>query len=504
MKRFRSIGWIVLLVFALGALYLLTRLPYLTTLPIFTDEAIYIRWSQIGTRDAFWRMISLTDGKQPFFTWVVMVLLRVVPDALAAGRLASVFAGVVTATGVGFLAHILLNNRRVTGLAVCMYIISPFALMYDRLALYDSWVAAFAVWSMVLSIHLVRTLRMDVALILGMVLGAGMLNKSSAFLSLYMLPVTLVLFDWKRERRFSRLAVWGGLVIVAAVVSQVMYAVLRLSPYYHMIGLKNTVFLYPFSEWITHPLRFVEGNLKGLFDWTRGYMTTPVFFASLAPLFFPGKTWKQKLVLYSYWILPFVALATFAKVLYPRFIFFMIVPLYVLAAYSIDTVVSRLGRSFLTVAIITIIVFPAMYADYIIVTNPLHAPIPQSDRGQFIDDWPAGWGVAETAQYLEEQSRQGEIVVYTEGTFGLMPYGLEILLVDNPRVAIHGIWPLPKEMPDEIRAAASAKPTFLVLNETQEAPENWPLMLVAQYQKGLRSDRALRLFQVVDVMVLNK
>ena len=68
--------WVIVASFVLGALYFFTRLTNLTLLPIFTDEAIYIRWSQIGALDANWRFISLVDGKQPMFTWIMMVLFR--------------------------------------------------------------------------------------------------------------------------------------------------------------------------------------------------------------------------------------------------------------------------------------------------------------------------------------------------------------------------------------------------------------------------------------------
>src|SRR3989344_7532028 len=97
----RGILWVGLLL----GLYLLTRLTNLTQLPVFTDEAIYIRWSQIGAQDANWRFISLTDGKQPLFTWVIMALLRFVPaDPLFVGRLASVLTGAASLVGMWFLA----------------------------------------------------------------------------------------------------------------------------------------------------------------------------------------------------------------------------------------------------------------------------------------------------------------------------------------------------------------------------------------------------------------
>ncbi|MCX6792160.1 MAG: hypothetical protein NT149_03940 [Candidatus Gottesmanbacteria bacterium] len=91
-------GWasLLLLVAGLAVLFFVTRLTNLTKLPIFTDEAIYIRWSQIGSRDPNWRFISLVDGKQPLFTWIMMVFLRFIRDPLVAGRLVSVLAGFFT------------------------------------------------------------------------------------------------------------------------------------------------------------------------------------------------------------------------------------------------------------------------------------------------------------------------------------------------------------------------------------------------------------------------
>lgn len=47
----------------LVAAYFFSRLVNLTLLPIFTDEAIYIHWTQIAEGDAAWRFISLVDGK---------------------------------------------------------------------------------------------------------------------------------------------------------------------------------------------------------------------------------------------------------------------------------------------------------------------------------------------------------------------------------------------------------------------------------------------------------
>jgi len=478
-------------------LYLVLRTTNILSLPIFTDEAIYVRWSQIGSRDANWRFISLTDGKQPLFTWIAMVLMRLVPNALLAGRLVSVFSGVAGMTGIGVLAHELFRSKRIALVASFLYVISPFALVYDRMALYDSLVAAFSLWSLYFAVRLVRTLRLDMALVLGMVLGAGMLNKTSGFLSLYLVPVTLLLFDWTAKERKSRLLRWGGLVVLSALLSQMMYSVLRLSPFFHIIGQKDTVFIYTVSEWLTHPVQFLRGNLNGVFDWLIHYLTWPVFVASLLPVVAFWSKIREKAVLYLWWIGPFVALALFGKVLYPRFILFMSMPLLLLAAVTIDWILRRWGRQYVGALLIAIVILPSIYADYFVLTNFAYAPIPQADKGQYISDWPAGGGVKEVNAYLAQEATKGSIIVYTEGTFGLLPYAVEIDLVDNPNIAIRGIWPLPLEPPAAMLEEAAARPTYLITNESQEISPAWPVTLIAHYQKGIRKDRQLRLFRLV-------
>ena len=53
--------------FGIILLFFVSRLFNILSLPIFTDEAIYVRWAQIAAQDANWRFISLVDGKQPMY-----------------------------------------------------------------------------------------------------------------------------------------------------------------------------------------------------------------------------------------------------------------------------------------------------------------------------------------------------------------------------------------------------------------------------------------------------
>jgi len=487
--------WVVGGVVILG-LFALTRIYNLTYLPIFTDEAIYIRWSQIGSRDAAWRFISLVDGKQPLYTWIAMVLMRLIADPVLAGRLVSVLAGLGSLVGMFFLGREIFRSARIGIIASILYLISPFALVYDRMALYDSLTAMTSIWSFYFAILLIQRVRLDIAFIFGVTLGLGMLNKTSGFLSLYMVPATLIFFDLRKRDRLKRLGWWVILVGVAAFISLAMYSILRLSPLFHMVGQKDAVFVYPFQEWTRHPTEFFMGNIRGLFDWLINYLTWPVWIAVLLPAFTFWKHPREKLLLYVWWFAPFVALALFGRVLYPRFILFMTMPLLVLASLTINSIIQRWGKTVLGVILLGVLIFPSVWTDYLLLTQPTHALIPQADRGQYINDWPAGWGVKEVSDFILEKSQKEKVVVFTEGTFGLLPYGLEIWLVDKPNIKIHGIWPLPVTPPPEVVESVSQNTTYLVANSPEDVPVGWPLTLVASYPKGLRKDRTLRLYRI--------
>ena len=342
-KFYQDTGFI----FAAVLFYLLTRLYHITSLPIFTDEAIYTRWAQIAKQDANWRFISLTDGKQPLFIWMSMVVMKFVNDPLLAGRAVSVMAGFATCVGIFFLSEKLFRSKKVGFLASFLYLIYPFGLVYDRIGLYDSLVACLSVWALYFEVLLVKRRRLDTALVLGMVLGLGVLTKTSAFFSIYLLPFSLLLFDVKEKKRLSEFLKWGFFAGIATLLAYVYYSVLRLSPFFHIIAEKNTIFVYPLSEWLSHPFTFFTGNVQGLLSWIFTYMTFPIVFLVLLSFVLGRKEYvREKLLLFSWFVLPLLALALFGKVLYPRFILFMTIPLLPLASYSIRAIVRNIKKCF--------------------------------------------------------------------------------------------------------------------------------------------------------------
>jgi 4-amino-4-deoxy-L-arabinose transferase-like glycosyltransferase len=479
-------------------LYLATRLYNILSLPIFTDEAIYVRWAQYFVSDLKFWDYSMSDGKQPSFIWIATFLMRIFQDPLFAGRFVSVLAGLGSMVGLYFLTSELFSSNpkerllgRKMGLtASCVYVLYPFALVYDRLAIYDSLVAMFMIWSLYFEVLLVRRRKLLHAVVLGLIMGGGMLTKTSANFAFYLLPFSLLLFEFREKKWRSKLINWAIYALLAAFIANGIYLMLRFSPYFHIIDQKNITFVYSLSEWVRHPFTFFPGNLRGLGGWLLGYMTAP-FLVLAVSSFLVGKQFlREKLLLFIWFLAPFTALALFGKVIYPRFILFMSMPLLVLGSYTLFYMISSARRLWLQVVIAIVFLSSFAVNDYFILTNFAKANIPPSDREQFVTGWPAGGGVRESIEYLTEVSKNQKIFVGTEGTFGLMPYALEIYLKDNKNIEIKGYWPVDSMPSNEVLAKAATMPTYFVFYQpcpscpkTGVAPIQWPAEKILQIEK---------------------
>jgi 4-amino-4-deoxy-L-arabinose transferase-like glycosyltransferase len=501
MEFLKKHAWIFL---GLGifTLYFFTRLYNILGLPIFTDEAIYVRWAQIASNDAAWRFISLTDGKQPMYVWIAMVLMKLIHDPLLAGRIVSVIAGFFSMIGLFFLTNEIFKNRKIALFTSFMYVIYPFSLVYDRMALYDSLVAMFIIWAIYFEILLVRHLRLDLALILGMIMGGGMLTKTHANFALILLPLSLLLFNFRAKNWKKLLGKWIIFALVAVFIANAMYLVLRLSPFFHIIETKNYVFSYQPQELLQAPFAYFLHNLSPLSDWVIKYMTLP-FLVLVVASFLTGKKYlKEKLLLLAWFILPIVATAFIGRLLYPRFILFMTIPLLILGTYALYQMVVFAKKIWLKIIICVVFLMMFVVNDFYIITDLAKAKIPRSDLGQFIVSWPSGGGVKETIDYLTEKSKTEKIYVGTEGTFGLMPYALEMYFINNPNVTIKAFWPVNDTMPEEVITASKSMPTYFVFYQPCSpcaragiAPKQWPVTQIFQIKK-LEKEVYYTLYQV--------
>lgn len=457
--RLKMRDWFVLL--GISLVYFATRLYHLTALPIFVDEAIYSRWAQIALHDPAWRFISLTDGKQPLFVWVAMPFLHFIADPLAATRAVSVVCGWLTILGLCYAGY-LIKDKRTGYFAAILGLITPFLFFYDRFATMESMLTAGGIWVFIIAWIFAQKRRLDVAMILGISAGFVWLVKSPAEIYLLLIPVAFIFL--KHEKLTAREIIkYAALLLLTWAIAEIIYNIQRLSPWMYMITRKNGDFVIsPMTMIKDHPFRIWQ-NFADTQRWLLAYLTWPLYGLSIVGgVLLLKENWRKFMVVSAWFWGPMTALVLTAWLYRPRYVVF-IVPFMLL--YAAQAIPKKIKLSCITLALLAIIPLRFMFLAY---TAPFTMPLIQADK-DYIDGWAAGNGVKEIASYLKGRVGQGrQLIVGTEGTFGLLPHGLELYTYGVPNLAITGYYPVNEIPPYAMLAQVnSSNEVYFVLNNTQ-------------------------------------
>lgn len=435
------------LVLILVGVYLATRLQNLTAIPVFGDEAIYLRWSQIIKNVETLRFIPLTDGKQPLYMWLVVPFLKLTNNPLVAGRLVSVFAG------LGILLLLILTTSVVLNyssqktdqpqiflleslgrffypglISSAIYILLPFGFFFDRMALADNLLSFFGLSALLVTLLLTKFPRLDLSLILGFVLGLAWITKSPAIYFFILSLITFILINHHWTHLFYPL--------ISLSIGFVIYNLLRLGPQFHLIAVRNQDYIWSIADVLKHPL---DPFVSHLYDIVRIYSfyLSPQFIAvaSLSLFFFFKTKPKNKLITsitVLWWIIPLTANAVFAKTFTARYILFTLPPLIIIVSVSLYHIIKEKAL-FLLLLFLSNLVFI-----YQVSFRPFYAKLPPTESG-YLSDWTSGWGIKPAADYLIERSRFANVIVGTEGYFGTLPDGLQIYADGVSRLTIFGV-----------------------------------------------------------------
>lgn len=477
----------ILLIILILFLFFLTRFVNLDKFPIFSDEGIYIRWAKVARSDATWRFISLTDGKQPLQTWGTIPFLKFFPDnALLAGRLFGVAGGLISLIGFFILAFYLFGKPAAL-IGSFLYIVTPYFLFYERLALVDSWVNAGFIWIFLFIIWLVKERRLSTSLILGLAGGMFLLAKSSVRIFLMLGILAPILVFRKDIKKLIRESInFYVLLGLAATVALVIYNVQRLSPFMHYVAQKNLTFVMSFSEFLKTPFQYFFYNLKNtpLFIlWEMGFVIGVIGLIGLIELI----RRNEKLGIYFLlWIvLPLTAIIFFTKVLFPRYLIFFASILLLLCSFYL----SRIKINKLKTVFFLLIFLSVSYFDYTIVFDYKNIPFPPVDRGQYIEGWPAGWGIKETMEFAREKAKEKPVIIIAEGNFGMAYDVLDVFLKPDDRITLKGYWPLNKETLEEHQPLLKDNNIYIFFSHREDFREVWPMKLVRKIEKpGNKSD----------------
>lgn len=493
-------AWIAIVSLLSILLFFFLRSSNLNIIPVFVDEAIYVRWSQVMKNEASLRFLPMSDGKQPLFMWATIPFFKIFSDPLIAGRSLSIFAGFGSMIGVAFLSFLLFSNPVISALSSLIYAVTPFTVFFDRMALVDSLLAMFGIWSLAFAILFAKSQKLEHAMFLGYALGGGLLTKSPAIIFYAWMVVAILFFFKAHDDLYKSLGKLFFGVFVAIIISQVMYSILRLGPNFQQVGSRNQDYLYTWKEVLSHPLSPFTGNIQSTINWI-WLLLTP----SAIILYFLGWINKanrhQFIALTLISLIPLLSEAAIAKVYTSRYILFAVYPLLPLFALGLFWLITRKGILLKLSSFVLLLIPLVISAIYIIA--PEKAPMSFDMRSGYLEEWTAGTGQKDVAQYLINLRNKGnKIVVFTEGFFGTLPDGLQIYTQNYPDITVVGSSPFVAALPEGLVNSSPENKRFLLINKSRNhlsQADLSKLELIQEYPKAMRKDGTREFLQLFEL-----
>lgn len=476
--------WRVLAGTAIFVIAAILRLFSLNRLPVFADESIYVRWSQVMKAESTLRFLPLSDGKQPLFMWLTIPALKVISDPLIAGRMVSVGADLVSVLLVGTLAYLMFKNIRISLITSALYALVPYTVFFARMAMADALLNMFLLGATVLGIWALQQKRLDVMMFAGFALGLAWLTKTPAMYGFALLGLAWVLF--------SRNLKTGLCLLVAFTMAFCMYNILRLGPEFHMIAIRNQDYIHPLAQVLTHPLDPLIPHLRDAVQFSFYYLTPLGILFLIWGIVAGGKTHLSQRIYLALWVLiPVVSQAFIGKTFTARYLLFVIPYAIVLMAHGLEHLGYHSRKHLLAWAGGILIIISSLVWHYWYFTDFSMLPMPVGERSGYLEEWTAGWGVKEVSQQIIKASQSRQVLVGSEGFFGTPFSALEMYLNKIPNVRIVGVGGNIDQVPDKLVTALSDNQVFLAVNSNRfkiKDPEQVGLKLLASYPKALKSD----------------
>ena len=488
MKKFwKGWGWVVVAGLGILVLGLILRLIHLTIIPVFADEAIYIRWSQIMASEPTLRFLPLSDGKQPLFMWILMFYVKRMSDPLLAGRLLSVASGLGSMLGLFLLTYHIFKSKLAAIFASILWAVSPLSLFFDRMALVDSMLTCFGIWTLYLSLITAESLRLDMAMLTGFALGFAGLTKSPALFFAALIPVSVILLKKPKD-----LLKYTGLLAVIYIIAFAMYNIQRLGPNFNLLTSRTGDYVFPLSRIFVYPTDPIRYNLPTTFSWLFAMGPIGLLLLAIVGVVLNYKKHARYILILGAWFLaPLLFEAEYTRSFTLRYVLFLVPPLYVFAASAFDKLNSK--WKYLTALIFIIFVVQAGVFDFHLLTNPEKADFPTRERSGYFQEWTSGIGIKEAADYIRNKHNEDpnkRIIVGTEGYFGTLPDGFTMYIQDLPNVVVVGTGLAISKIPEPlVQSRLAGNLTYFIINKSRLAvdPAKLNLKLIEAFKKDPRT-----------------
>lgn len=445
-----------------AVLYFATHLFALTNLPVFADEAIYIRWTQLiidePVRYAFF---PLNDGKTPLFIWAMLPFQYLFTDQLFAGRFVAVIFGFFQVLLTGAVVKKLGGSRLAEMIAMVMVTVLPYWFFHHRMALMDGlltfWITlsffiALSIQELVIkrtenSVECHCTIPSTLGAIFygkGTLLvlagaisfGAALWTKIPAILAI---PALLIPVFWHPAKLLGtwiyRAIPLGAMIFGGLCV----FLLLKLQPAFSQLFSRGGDFLYPVSEVLAGAWTITLQQIPTYLSYFVSYLSPGVMLLLVFGLFLPHEKRRPVVVLVLAGLSFMAPITLLGKVVYARY-FLPAAPFFTIAAVvTIDSLLSWIRTITTTpaqklqakvVLTLTGLLMATTAVPYITASffNPNTTPFVPTDRVQYLTEWSSGHGIKQAIDLLQTEAQTKRIAVATEGYFGTLPDAIVMYL----------------------------------------------------------------------------
>jgi GNAT superfamily N-acetyltransferase len=309
-------------------------------------------------------------------------------------------------------------------LAGLIYIAVPYAYFFDRMALPDGLLSAFAIWMIRWTLHIAEETRPGAKAfkILGILVGAAMLTQTRAVF-LFPIPV-IVFYFWRVHQRPEFWKRFGTSVAIAFVLSLPVFLGGSLAGgfiqlFFHENDWLNFLYVDVTFEWYW---RFLIFSLIELLDICYIYWTFPlalVLTASLVYLF--RERQKVEQLWWLWFLIPTLIFLLLGSLPHSHKFLITVPPLILLAAVACDrlahfillTLRKLIGlphrastgvRAAALGGFMVLVLFQGIVRDLVFVKNPLRATYHAADRISYVEGRYSGHGIREAAQFLAKEA----------------------------------------------------------------------------------------------------
>jgi len=448
-------------------LYAFLHLISLTLLPVFSDEAIYIRWAQLAWNEPVkYLFLSMLDGKTPLHIWLMVPFLNTVRDPLFAGRLFSVIVGMLSVIGMGKLMSALGGKVADVRLTQLLVMLLPFWFFHHRMALADALLTSFFIWGLYSGLMAFTRKSMKWTMCFALMIGASLWTKVSA---LFFVPVFVLIpalsyvvhhsrIQWFLVREYIKSNTC--LLAIGGSVGIFLFLLLKFSPLFPFLFVRSADYTFTIQDLARGEWRFVVFTAVPRLVWWLAWYVSPFV---LVLSFFSGKKGILLGLMALVYALPLVV---GGRVTYSRYFLPMAVPLTLMAVMGYRALYAR-GKQALALG--SVIGACAWSLAFIVPSyvSPAHIPFAQEDVVQYLTEWSSGFGISQVRDFLMKEKQKHPIRVGTEGYFGTLPEGLQIYFdrpEDAKNIVIDGVGQPIQSIPQILSESAKTQETYLVVN----------------------------------------